>query len=304
MPKQAKPRNMQFTPRDRAILEAVYIHDGLLSEQQIQRLFFTGVNIRTVRERLMLLVQHGYLARPDIKQRAQLDEPVYWLERRGAQYVADLQNVQLSELNWRRPGMRFRETEHDLKINDFRLAVTEAIAVEPELELGEWIPSRVFWSRTDRIEFAYQVQVGNEEQTRKETRGVRPDGYFSITQPGFKPSRFLVEIDMGTEDHPRFAREKLHSGLAYIQSPAYKQRFGHNAGRWLVVTTTPRRRQNMQDVAQRELGDKAVAYFFTTLAAVSAETVLRGEIWYQGAATKPTALAAFLELPRRSAKRS
>ena len=45
--------------------------------------------------------------------------------------------------------------------------------------------------------------------------------------------RYLLEIDRSTEDNPRFLREKILPGLAYIQSQAYEERFGHRC--WALV---------------------------------------------------------------------
>jgi hypothetical protein len=87
----------------------------------------------------------------------------------------------------------------------------------------------------------------------------------------------LLEIDRSTEDHPRFLREKILPGLAYIQSQAFEKRFGHRAGRWLVVTTSERRLANMLEQARRE---KAKGnFYFTTYDLVNTETMLLAPIW-------------------------
>ena len=49
--------------------------------------------------------------------------------------------------------------------------------------------------------------------------------------------RYLFEIDRSTEDNPRFMRDKILPGLAYIKTKTYEDRFGHRGGRWLVITT-------------------------------------------------------------------
>src|SRR5713226_7610452 len=91
-----KPKPMQFTKRDGRILEAIHAYDGMLGDYQIKRLgFFTGE--RQLRGRMGLLFQHGYVARPDRKRRAALDCVIYWLDERGAEYVAGLYGQDLSE---------------------------------------------------------------------------------------------------------------------------------------------------------------------------------------------------------------
>ena len=89
--------------------------------------------------------------------------------------------------------------------------------------------------------------------------------------------RYLLEIDRSTEDNPRFLREKILPGKAYLISKAYKQRFGHQHGRWLVVTTSERRLNNMLD--QAENAKAKGLFYFTTYDQISPETILQAPIW-------------------------
>ena len=85
---------MRFARRDGRILETIHVFDGMW-DYQIRRLFFTGE--RQARGRLSLLYQHGYLARPDRRRRASLPCMVYWLDRRGGEYVAGLSGQDVRE---------------------------------------------------------------------------------------------------------------------------------------------------------------------------------------------------------------
>jgi len=93
------PPSMRLTERDRRILEAVHSYDGMLSFPQIQRLFFTGKS--QTEQRLKLLYQHRYLARPDRDERRRLPEMIYWLDEKGAEIVASLSGTPLKEFPWR-----------------------------------------------------------------------------------------------------------------------------------------------------------------------------------------------------------
>ncbi|MCL4247391.1 MAG: replication-relaxation family protein [Anaerolineae bacterium] len=282
----SKPTHPRFTARDGQILEAIFAYDGVLADYQIQRLFFGAVK-RTAEIRLQKLVEMGYITRPDRQHRAQLPGyTVYWLTKPGAEYIASLQGQSLADLHWRKPEARWSLVQHDIAVNDFRIAVTQAAAAHSELQLTEWIPSSIFWADHDTIEY----DIKQDGKARKERRGVRPDSYFVVVQPGYPPSRFLLELDRATEHHPRFAREKLHAGIAYIKSPAYRQRFGYNAGRWLVVTTSDMRRGNMQELAERELGKAAAAFYYTTKNLTEQYNPLIEPIWFKGAEETPTAL--------------
>ncbi|NLF76925.1 MAG: hypothetical protein GX573_14600 [Chloroflexi bacterium] len=270
---------MRLTERDTRILEAVHAFDGLLGDYQIRRLFFTGE--RQTRGRLSLLFQHGYLEKPSRAQRASLPCMVYWLGKRGAAHVAGLRGQTLKQFAYRREP-RWSQVAHDLAVNDFRLDVIEACRQNLEFSLEEWIPESEFWAHPDTV--VYKTANG---KTAK--RQIRPDGFFVIHH-GKYHSRLLLELDCATEDNPRFAREKVRPGVAYLRSDAYKQRFGFQSGRWLVVTTSERRMRNLKQQAEIAAGKDARAFLFTTAVKITPQSVLKDPIWLRGGDDKPSAL--------------
>ena len=275
----AQPAPMKLTERDSRLLEAVHAFDGVLGDYQIRRLFFTGE--RQARLRLSLLFQHGYLAKPSRMQRASSPCMVYWLARRGAAHVAGLHGQTLREFTYRR-APRWAQIAHDLGVNDFRLDVMDACAENEDVSLEPWIPEGEFWAHPDRVE--YRLASG-----QKARRLVRPDGFF-VLRKGKHHSRLLLEIDCATEDNPRFAREKVRPGVAYLRSEAYKQRFGYQSGRWLVVTTSERRLRNMKRQTEIAVGRDAQVFLFTTAAKVTPQSVLTAPIWLRGGDERPSAL--------------
>jgi len=256
---------MRLTERDKRILEAVHAYDGMLGFPQIQRMFFTGKS--QTEQRLKLLYQHSLLARPDKDQRRRLPEMIYWLDKKGAELIANLDGTPLKEFTWRKEP-RWFQVEHDLAVNDFRLDLVEACNRDPQIELETWIPESEFWSFPDKITYTFQ--------NKPIKRNIRPDGFFMLTT-GKNRIRYLLEIDRSTEDNPRFYREKILPGLAYIKSKAYEERFGHRSGRWLVVTTGERRLKNMLSQAQRAKTNGL--FYFTTFAKANPETLLHSLIW-------------------------
>lgn len=259
------PPPMRLTERDRNILQAIHAYDGVLSFSQIQRLFFTGKS--QAEQRLKLLYQHRYLGRPDQDQRRRLSEMVYWLDRRGAELVASLSGISVTEMGWRKEP-RWFQMEHDLAVNNFRLDLQQACQNASEVNMERWVPESEFWAFPDQITYNY----GNHHLKRF----IRPDGLFILT---FQKNRirYLLEIDRSTEDNPRFLREKILPGLAYLKSPEYEQRFGHRSGRWLVVTTGDRRLNNM--LTQAQSGGAQGLFYFTTYGRLSAQTILFSPIW-------------------------
>jgi len=158
----------------------------------------------------------------------------------------------------------------------------EACGANPELVLEEWIPSSEFWAYPDAVEY-------DDGSGKKLTRRVRPDAYFVIRGREYR-MRLLLELDRGTEDNPRFVRDKVRPGLAYLRSKGYENRFGARSGRILVVTNGNRRMANMKRQAEVAAGDDAKVFYFTTLEAVKPETVLTAPIWYRGGDESPIPL--------------
>ena len=276
---------MQITPRDKLILESVHAYDGVLSDYQVMYLHFNPeTGMRQAQHRLSLLWQHGYLARPNRRLRATLSCMVYWLDEKGAAYVASLSGQVLSEFSWRKPGTRWSLIDHDLATNDFRISMVFACQSYDELDLGQWIPSGEFWAYPDSIEY-------RDHQNKKVSRKVRPDSYFEIAdrQKGLR-RRYLLELDRRSEDNPRFGREKVLPGLAYLSSDAYERRSGHKSGHILVVTTGERRALNMKMQTERVAGKGAQRFCFTVFDWVNPQTVLTEPIWYQGGEEEPRAL--------------
>ena len=101
--------------------------------------------------------------------------------------------------------------------------------------------------------------------------------FFVLRMMVMEELAFLLEIDMGTEDNRRFAREKVRPGVAYLKSEDYRARFGVDYGRWLVVTTSQTRLDNMKNQTNHVGGSGL--FYFTTFDKVSLETVLIRPIW-------------------------
>lgn len=285
-----QPRPIQLTKRDFQILEAIYACDGILSLKQIDRLFFSGRGGTWPRERMRALVVNGYVNVPTAADTHHVPpgEVVYWLGRKGVELVAGLRGETAAAFRQHEKlRRRWSLIAHDLTVNDFRLAVTQATYLFPDLILQRWVPESEFWAQPDPI--AYEEPSG-----RQRTRRVRPDGFFTIRRAAMNQPRaveefaFLLEIDMGTEDNPRFAREKVRPGSAYIASPVYRERFGIAYGRWLVVTTSKRRLANMK--SQTEQAGGGELFYFTTFTDISSATVLTKPIWYLADHSEPTSI--------------
>lgn len=298
---QAAP--LRFQERDGQILLAIHSHDGLLARRQIKQLFWRQASQQAVDRRLGLLQTNGYLTIPTLQERRThpIPEPVVWLGWRGILHLAaqaglDVsapnlpnesrlrrleQELRAAGLRWLREP-RWSQLAHDIAVNDFRMAVEAAVALWPSLSLETWIPEGEFLSQMDSV-----IVPGNQRR-----KGVRPDGFFILTnhlrQIGNSPAkaRFLLELDNSTHPLSRFGREKARTGLAYIHSQEYRERFGYNSGRWLVVCKSRARLMNLKGQTEKILGRQAKLFLFTTISEVQPHTVLSVPIWIAGGSSQ------------------
>lgn len=277
-------RPIRLTKRDKRILETIYAFDGMMSRKQIDELFFSGKGRTQPRQRMNALFNHGYLKKPMAQElhRVPLGEVIYWLDHKGAEAVAAAHGEFMTRFSWRRKP-RWSLIEHDLKVNEFRMAVAQSCSNSPLLTLHCWVSEGEFQAKPDKVTF-------QSSKSGTKSRQVIPDGFFTIRRPDqHKPGQveefaFLLEIDMATESNPRFAREKVQAGLAYLNSKAYRERFGINYGAYLVVTTGEQRLAHLKYASERAGGHGL--FYLTTFDDISSETVLAKPIWRLAGTTK------------------
>jgi hypothetical protein len=269
-------------------------------------MFWPKATSQAMERRLSLLHNNAYLDWPSKEHRRihPIPEPVVWLGWRGATHLASQLNLEIAPpdndgetqvrafarrlrgvgVRWQREP-RWSQLAHDIGAVDFRLAVEKSVRHWPSLELETWMSEGDFLTDTDRIAFSFKDRRG---KTIKKTRGVRPDSFFvlrdhlRLIKGAPARARFLLEFDNSTHPLDRFGKEKALAGLAYIRSEAYRQRFGYNSGRWLVVCVSQTRLENLKTQTEKVLGKGAVNFHFTTLEQVLRSDVLSAPIWIRG----------------------
>jgi DNA-binding MarR family transcriptional regulator len=276
-------RSVNLKSHDLSILTAIHEREGMLSLSQIVRRFFTSLH--TARRHMTQLWKEGSVDRATHRQPMPLaEDTIYWLTKKGAKLVAESYRIPFANFSyWSQP--RWSQIDHDLAINDFRLDIEEAVKQSTDVFFGaEWICSRDFARHYDRIEYT-------DDHGRRKKCGIVPDGFFALEDIEFN-FPFLLEIDMGTEDNPRFGREKILPGKAYIRSDAYYKRCGYKkTGRFLIVTSSQRRLQNMKAQTERLVSiQEAKRFLFTTFDALHVDTVLSMPVWYPGGFDYPVTL--------------
>jgi len=301
-----KTKPMRFQERDSQIIATIYKYDGVLSRRHLKEMYWPEATNQAMERRLSLLKHNDFLDWPskDHRRIHPIPEPVVWLGWRGVNHLANDLNLDVDPPNkdgenqlrifarklrdagvrWQREP-RWSQLAHDLGVVDFRLAVERSVYKWPSLELEKWMPEGDFLTDTDRISFTFKDRRG---KTVRKRRGVRPDSFFilrdhlRLINGAPARARFLLEFDNSTHPLDRFGKEKALAGLAYIRSNAYKQRFGYNSGRWLVVCVSQARMENLKTQTEKVLEKGAVNFNFTTLKQALNNDVLSTPIWVRG----------------------
>ena len=190
----------RLTDRDRRIALDCYEH-RVLATEQLRRLHFRAA--RTARERLQELCELRVLASFRPAQHAgQGSAQNHWvLDEAGALVVAAELGLERAELRWRaQTALAIASSSklaHQLAVNEFFSRLAEE-AREAGGELEHWWGERRSRELLDRI--------------------ATPDGYGRLQLPAEPALEFLLELDRGSEDHPRLKEKARRYAKALPRS--------------------------------------------------------------------------------------
>jgi Replication-relaxation len=276
--------DINLTPRDKDILEAMYKFEGILTDQQLTRMFFNSQ--RRMKDRMGRLYQAGYVNRFTRKQRNAYDFMLYFLDTKGIAYLCDTWGKTEKELRPRRKDEQKHYIPHDVRLNDVRIAAMMELCRLPQTQLLDWINSRTFATQPEKVTYTDQ---GGEKM-----RQIKPDGYFHIETPsddGLRDLRYFVELDNDTETNVDILVDKIHPFLAYRASERFTERFGKGGVRYLFVTTTPLKVRNLKRrVEGIEKGGVRICYFTTYQQATTPGAFFTQPIWYRATLDEPVSL--------------
>lgn len=234
-----EPSPLILQPRDREILEAVYGH-RFLSSDQVRDMFF-GCTTRS-NVRLRKLWEHEFLDRHYLAPLSfhGSSQAIYSLGIHGVDVVTEYLGLDREEVKRNRDKDRYLKpffVEHILAVNDFRVCFQTAVEKHPQLRLERWVNER-------DIQDEYKLHRNGRVIKHR----IRPDGYGRYWY-NEKLYSFFLELDRSTETNGRF-EDKVRSYLDYSHSGRYSQTFGVRFFRVLVVTTTPTRLKNLRRVTR------------------------------------------------------
>lgn len=283
-----KSTGLRFQTRDCQILQTIENMGGVMAKRQLKALFWQGNSQRAMEKRLAKLKANSYLDWPNLEQRRvnPNPEPVIWLDWRGVCYLASLSGIKVelpkkmnetgkrklqkdlkdAGFSWLREP-RWSQLYHDLTVIDIRLTFQHYCDQTDLILLEEWINESEFRSQMDVIEIKFKTRSG---KTGIKKKGICPDGMMVVVDEKRRRlnqpyrARFLLEVDMATHANLNFGWEKSVAGAAYIKSKAYRDRFGNNSGRWLVITTGETRMKNLMKQTRKMVEKDSELFLFTT----------------------------------------
>jgi hypothetical protein len=294
---------LRFQARDADVLQIIQDMGGVMAKRQLKALFWRNKSKRAMEKRLAKLKSYTYIDWASLEQRRvnPNPEPVVWLDWKGACYLASLsgirvdlpeknnenqkrtlqKNLRMGGFSWLREP-RWSQLYHDLTVIDVRLTFQHYCTESALIQLEEWVNESEFRSHMDVVDIKFTTRQG-KVITRK--KGICPDGMLVLVDEKLRRlnqpfrARFLLEVDMATHDNLSFGWEKSLAGSAYIKSKAYRERFGNNSGRWLVITTSDIRMKHLMKQTVEKVKGDAGLFLFTSFQMIFSRNALSERIW-------------------------
>jgi predicted transcriptional regulator len=276
--KKGNVPNLVLTPRDIAIVLAVYLYRALTTQQISALVFAKDTRSTQCEERLKRLYHNGYLERRSQGTTYQDNKPlVYMLTEKGAQLLSEHKGMKRNEIYWNAKYNTISNyhLQHVVQTSESRISFVRACE-----RLGyelSWLDEMSIRHHKLYDTFTYHTPTG---WTKKTT--VIPDSFFTIETPQKLVSCFL-EIDRGTETLSTVA-DKFSKYVSYLQTEEYLTRYaafdeeGNEIHPFvLTITTTEQRMNNLLEVAS-DVGADDI-YMFSTFADTTPERVLEDAVW-------------------------
>jgi Replication-relaxation len=260
----------------------------LATAEQLTRLHYKAGTIKTVKARLKVLTDHGYIQADSVPSK-RLRAPYYYtMSDKGVRYLADIGlDVADSFRAAREVNKHYLFIDHALELNDLLIAALRLKYSDPRYYLSRFVPERSLKRTPYRATLdgtAYALIPDLLLDFRK-----RPVGGEGV------PFTLLVEHDRGTEEQQHFKR-RIRAYKAFLQSGAYKQLFGvgDNVAVAFTTLTGMRRVTQMREWTRQEVGSDgqlATMFLFGDLPRVpEPRNLLFERRWYILSNAQPIAL--------------
>ncbi|MHB8860954.1 MAG: replication-relaxation family protein [Pirellulaceae bacterium] len=272
---RAKP--ICLTERDIEVLRELAFH-RFLSGEQLRRLVFDCGTSR-VRRRLRALFDHGLVERlPVVSPPALGLPPFVYVVTKEAKSLLEEQGIVCPASDSQRPGLCL--VRHRYLVNEFFVTLTEACRLGG-CRIRQWQhEQQLQLSGPDGRNCAMQV----DHPWPRDPAPLLPDAYFELEVDPRSTIAFFLEMDLGTHVQ-RIWRDRARQYAAYADTAAglFRQRFGREAFRLLVVTPRDWRQRsrcdNILSTIHAAVGDSDL-FLGVPMSDVTPERIL-GPIWRQ-----------------------
>lgn len=280
-----------FTPRDEALLRAVFDYRGLTAEH-VTQLFYKPGSLTYVQTNLKILVEQKYLARFHYPtEHLGLSPYVYTPSSRGMHHLAAIgvPVAGFKPLKEKGKETSYYFTQHLLSLNDFVIAASLVPRFSPDVTL------QTMYHEWQLKQQPITATIG------RDTVSLVPDAWLDfkvLAGSQKKPYQMPVwlEMDMGTEWGKRF-KDKLRGIILLVTNGIYQERFGVNNVTVAFATPGSEKRRDLMrthiKTVLQELDALQFAdlFLFATLPQnYDPQTVFLSPIWYTPTSEKPLTL--------------
>lgn len=296
---------IQPTERDAQVLEALYRY-GPLTTEHITELAFSGIKLERTRknksrDRLRKLFDHGYVDRDQLPRKDwESKKPlIYFLGRKGAEYLAARRNVSITDLGWKQSDNKVKPIalNHTIAVTDFMVNL-ELACREGDIGISHVVNEKDLKRATGqhRTLLSYETSTGGIDKGY-----LYPDQYFALENSEGKKAHFFLEIDLNTETleysaagekTDRYKRRDIARKIslygALRSSGAFNELYGADTFRVLFVTTSKVRAQNMKIVTENAVDTSN--FYFTLFDYVKPANLLQKPIWIISNKEEPSSL--------------
>ncbi len=193
-------------------------HLYLATALQLCALHYKPGMLTTVKARLKMLEDNGYIQHSIIPTAAFRSPFYYTLGRAGASYLNRAgMDVNGSFRSQKETNKHSMFVQHTLELNDILISAALLKNVAPDYYLDRFMHERELKRKPFKTSYQGEKLV------------LMPDGFldFGLNLPGGKQGHLpvLVEHDRGTEQQKHF-RQRIRAYIILLKSEAYKELFG------------------------------------------------------------------------------
>ncbi|HEX8237723.1 MAG TPA: replication-relaxation family protein [Abditibacteriaceae bacterium] len=254
---------MRLEERDRKLLTDLFQH-RLMSRSQIQTLYFGSP--QRCNARLRQLFDFGFVTRYYLPAAPFGAQAIYSIGKSAVPIVAKAVDMPLADVAKEQRRSRTPTfIEHTLEIVNVYLAFKKAVTPLPIIDL-EWLPESL-------CRHEYVVHAVGSQRHHKEI--FKPDAFVRLSQNKIDcHHNYFLEVDLGHTSSQQFIG-KLLLHQRYLESGLFKEIFGCDEFKTLVVTTSEKRLKNLLSLVEQQ---GSSLFWFTTFCEVQQTGVLRS-IW-------------------------